>query len=142
MNPILFSTRPLENHNYKIYNKLGIKLLNRLTLNFCYLKQRKFGHNFTDTINPFINVMFLFPWNWANFPFFYAAETTPFTAQLLWMNSAMHVALLLLWSKMILILHGDKTLIAATSKYDGDKNFDSDSNQSILTTTIKSIRYN
>ena len=31
---ILLSPRPLENHNYKIYDTLGIKLLNRLRLNF------------------------------------------------------------------------------------------------------------
>ena len=58
---ILLSARPLENHNYKIYDTVGIKLLNRLRLNFSKLKQRKFGHSFTDTINPFVNVMFLFP---------------------------------------------------------------------------------
>ena len=45
MNPILFSARPLENHNYKIYDTLGIKLLKRLRLNFSCLKRRKFGHN-------------------------------------------------------------------------------------------------
>ena len=36
---------------------------------------------------------------------------------------------------------GTKTLMATASKYDEDKNFDSNSNQSILTATIKSIRY-
>ena len=56
-----FSARPLENHSYMIYDTLGIKLLNKLRLNLSHLKQRKFGHIFTDTANPFVNVMFLFP---------------------------------------------------------------------------------
>ena len=36
---------------------------------------------------------------------------------------------------------GTKILIATTSKYDGVKNFDSNTNQSILIAAIKSIRY-
>ena len=60
MNPILLSARPLENHNYKIYGTFGIKLLNRLRLNFSHQKERKFGHNIADPINPFVNNNFPF----------------------------------------------------------------------------------
>ena len=49
-----------ENHNYKIYDTLGIKLLKKLGLSFSHLNQPKFGHNFADTINPFVHIMFLF----------------------------------------------------------------------------------
>ena len=50
-----------ENHNYKIYDTLRIQLLNRLRLKFSHLKQRRFGQNCADKINPLVNVMFLFP---------------------------------------------------------------------------------
>ena len=36
-------------------------------ISFSHLKEHKFRHNFADTINPFVNVMFLIPWNWDNF---------------------------------------------------------------------------
>ena len=65
-----FPARPPENHNYKIYDTVGIKILNRLRLKSSYLKQSEFGNNFTDTVNLFVDVLFLFPWNWDNFPFF------------------------------------------------------------------------
>ena len=81
MNRIFFPARPPENHNYNIDDTLGIKLLNRLRLKFSYLKQSKFGNNFTDTINPFVNAISCFHETETTFHVFYAAETTPFTAK-------------------------------------------------------------
>ena len=41
-----------ENSVFDVHNPIGIKLLNRLRLNFSHLKEHKFRHNFRDTINP------------------------------------------------------------------------------------------
>ena len=83
MNPILFSARPLENHNYKIYDTLGIKLLKRLRLNFSCLKRRKFGHNLqTQQIDSLMLCCRSLETK-TTLHFFYLAETTPFTSQLL-----------------------------------------------------------
>ena len=67
---LLSFMKPLENNNYKIYDPLGTTLLNRLRLSFSHLKKHKFRYNFADTINPFVYIMFLFPWNWDKFSFF------------------------------------------------------------------------
>ena len=37
---------------YDIYDPLGVKLINRLRLGFSHLRERKFRHNFADTMNP------------------------------------------------------------------------------------------
>ena len=42
-----------ENSNFDIHNPIGIKLLNRLRLNFSHLNDHNFHHNFRDTVNPF-----------------------------------------------------------------------------------------
>ena len=36
-----------------MHNAIGIKLLNRLRLNFSHLNEHKFRNNFLDTVNPF-----------------------------------------------------------------------------------------
>ena len=46
------SIRALENDTYGIYDPLGVRLLNRLRLGFGHLRERKFRHNFADTLNP------------------------------------------------------------------------------------------
>ena len=49
---ILDFIRPKENSIYAIHDISGLKLLTRLRLNFSYLNEHKFRHNFIDTINP------------------------------------------------------------------------------------------
>ena len=44
--------RPLENDRCGIYDPLCVRLLNRLRLGFRHLREHKFRHNFTDTLNP------------------------------------------------------------------------------------------
>ena len=43
--------RPTRNSTYKIYHRLGIKLLTRLRLGFSHLSEHKFRHNFADSLN-------------------------------------------------------------------------------------------
>ena len=42
-----------ENLVFNVHNPIGIKLLNRLRLNFSHLNEHKFRHNFRDFVNPF-----------------------------------------------------------------------------------------
>ena len=42
----------MENKTFSIYDPLGIKLLNRLRVDFSHLNEHKFRHNFVDTLNP------------------------------------------------------------------------------------------
>ena len=42
-----------ENLNFDVHNPTGIKLLNRLRLNFSHLNDHKFCHNFRDIVNLF-----------------------------------------------------------------------------------------
>ena len=42
---------PLENNTYGIYDPLGVRLLNRLRLNFSHLREHKFTHNFAGALN-------------------------------------------------------------------------------------------
>ena len=44
--------RLIGNSTYKIYDRLGIKLLTRLWLGFSQLFEHKFRHNFADSLNP------------------------------------------------------------------------------------------
>ena len=44
--------KPMENKTFSIYDPLGIKLLNRLRVDFSHLSEHKFRHNFVDTLNP------------------------------------------------------------------------------------------
>ena len=44
--------KPSENTIYNIHDPLGVKLLSRLRLGFSHLREHKFRHNFSDTINP------------------------------------------------------------------------------------------
>ena len=46
------SIRALENDTHGIYDPLGVRLLIRLRLGFSHLRERKFRHNFADTLNP------------------------------------------------------------------------------------------
>ena len=42
----------LENKTFSIYDPLGIRLLNRLRVDFSHLNEHKFRNNFADTLNP------------------------------------------------------------------------------------------
>ena len=44
--------RPVERKTYHSINSVGIKLLTRLKLSFCHLREHKFRNNFKDTLNP------------------------------------------------------------------------------------------
>ena len=49
---ILNFIRTKRNSVFDIHDTKGIKLLNRLRLNFNHLNEHKFRHNFNDTVNP------------------------------------------------------------------------------------------
>ena len=49
---LLSFIKPTENKTFSIYDPLGIKLLNRLRVDFSHLNEHKFRHNFADTLNP------------------------------------------------------------------------------------------
>ena len=49
---LLAFIRPLGNDTYGIYDPLGVRLFNRLRLGYSHLREHKFRHNFTDTLNP------------------------------------------------------------------------------------------
>ena len=49
---LLKIVRPSENSVFNVCDPLGIKLLSRLRLGFSHLREHKFRHNFSDTINP------------------------------------------------------------------------------------------
>ena len=51
-NKLLKIVRPLENKIFNIFDPLGTKLLSRLRPGFSHLREHKFRHNFSDTINP------------------------------------------------------------------------------------------
>ena len=73
----LNSIRPTGNSTSKIYDTLEIKLLTRLSLGFRNLTEHKFRHNFADSLNPFVSVL----WKLSlHFIFFYAVKTIPLNA--------------------------------------------------------------
>ena len=49
---LLSFIKPTKNKTSGIYDPLGIKLLNRFTVDFSHLNKNKFRHNFADTLNP------------------------------------------------------------------------------------------
>ena len=49
---LLSYIKPTENKTFSIYDPFGIKLLNRLRVDFSHLNEHKFRHNFADTLNP------------------------------------------------------------------------------------------
>ena len=46
-----FITKPTENKTFSIYDRLGVKLLNRLRFDFSHLNEHKFRYSFADTLN-------------------------------------------------------------------------------------------
>ena len=48
---LLIYFKTYENSIFDVHNPIGIKLLNRLRLNFGHLNEHKFCHNFQDTVN-------------------------------------------------------------------------------------------
>ena len=49
---LLSFIKPTENKTFSIYDPFGIKLLNRLRVDFSHLNKRKFRRSFADTLNP------------------------------------------------------------------------------------------
>ena len=49
---LLSFIKPMENKTFSIYDPLRIKLLNRFRVDFSYLNEYKFRHNFADFFNP------------------------------------------------------------------------------------------
>ena len=47
---LLSFVKPMENKTFSIYDSLGIKLLNRLRVDFSHLNKHMFRHNFADTL--------------------------------------------------------------------------------------------
>ena len=50
---LLSFIRPEANNIFNVHNAKRIKLLTRLRVGFCHLKEGKFQHNFEDAVNPF-----------------------------------------------------------------------------------------
>ena len=48
---LLSFIRSMENKTFSIYEPLGIKLFNRLRVDFSHLNEHKFIHNFADTVS-------------------------------------------------------------------------------------------
>ena len=48
---LLSFIKPTENNNFSIYDPLGVKLFNRLRVDFRNLKEHNIRHNFADTLN-------------------------------------------------------------------------------------------
>ena len=48
---VSFIIKHTENETFSIYDLLGIKLLNRLRIDFSHLNKHKLRHNFADTLN-------------------------------------------------------------------------------------------
>ena len=44
--------RPAETKTYSVNESVGIKLISRLRLSFCHVRELKFRQNFKDTLNP------------------------------------------------------------------------------------------
>ena len=44
--------RPTANSIFGCHNPIGVKLLTRLRLGLCHLREHKFKHSFQDTLNP------------------------------------------------------------------------------------------
>ena len=53
---ILQFIRPTPNRTFNCHNPIGIKLIPRLRLGLCYLRDHKFKHNFLDCLNPIFAV--------------------------------------------------------------------------------------
>ena len=49
---LLSSIKVMKNKTFSIDDPLGIKLLNRLRVDFSHLNEHKFRHNFAGTLNP------------------------------------------------------------------------------------------
>ena len=47
---VLSFIKPMDNKTFSIYDPFGIKLLNRLRVDFSHLNEHKFRHNFADTL--------------------------------------------------------------------------------------------
>ena len=47
--------RPKGESNFKVTNNQGMVLLTRLRVGFSHLKEHKFRHNFSDSVDPFCN---------------------------------------------------------------------------------------
>ena len=47
--------RPSQNRVHNYPNPKGIKLLTRLRVGLCHLREHKFKHSFQDTLNPICN---------------------------------------------------------------------------------------
>ena len=120
--------RPIENSTYKIYDPLGIKLLTRLRLGFSHLSEHKFRHNFADSLNPLC---------------YFSLQT----------ESALHFFLryqnyTTLRRALMTDLKNINDAIMSWNESDllhvmlyGSKKFDNNMNISILTATIKFIKY-
>ena len=52
---ILKFIRPIPNSVFKLHNPEGIKILSRVRLGLSHLRQHKFKHSFQDTLNPICN---------------------------------------------------------------------------------------
>ena len=94
---------------------------------FWSLKQHNFGHNFADTINPFVNAIFLFPWNRDSFPFFLCCPK----------NIIYHTTLMDELSNVGNTITSLKQNDFLNVILYEDKNFDSNNNQSV--TGIKTL---
>ena len=108
---------------YDIYDPLGVKLINRLRLGFSHLRERKFRHNFADTMNP------LCSWTLETEKAFLSTVPNNLSARTTLLNELNNISNASLNSTYFIrvILYGDKY-------------FDNATNFKMITATIKFIK--
>ena len=119
--------RPKGESTFKVSNNQGVVLLTRLRVGFSHLREHKFRHNFSDTVDPFCNCR-------SN-----SVETTEHF--LLHCSNYSGERLVMLDSIRDLdinLLPLNPTLFSRTLLF-GDKSLDSESNRKVLDAVIKFI---
>ena len=119
---LLAFIRPVRNSMYGIYDRFGVKLINRLRLGFSHLREHKFRHNFADTVNPLCSCTL-------ETENIHCQNNLPARTTL--MNELNNI------SNAINSLNS--TDLIRVIRY-GDKNFDNVTNFKIIATTIKFIK--
>jgi len=124
-NAILKFFRPSANSVFNVMDNKGVVLLNRLRVGFSHLREHKFRHNFTDTVDPFCNCRN----NSLETTEHFLMHCSDFSNdRLVMFNTLLQLDISLLPLNPRVLC---KTLIY------GDSNFSAEENHEILSTTIK-----
>ena len=124
---LLAFIRPVGNSMYGIYDPFGVKLFNRLRLDFRRLPEHKFRHNFADTANLLCSCTL----ETKNTEHFFLRCQNNVSPRLTLINKLSNI------SNVINSLNSTDFFRVI---FYGDKNFDNVTNLKIITTTIKFIK--